>query len=143
MNPALIFLPVLVQMLLTLVLYVVLQRVKTRAARAGEVDERRRALHEDAWPDYVRQVNNNIRNQFELPVLFYALCLVLWALQAAGTLAQVLAWGFVLSRIAHAWVHTGSNVVPLRRRIFTVGVLLLAVMLGLAAWRLLGGVLAG
>jgi hypothetical protein len=142
MNHALIFLPVLVQMLLTLALYVALQRVKSRAARAGEVDETRRALHDDAWPDYVRRVNNNIRNQFELPVLFYVLCMALWALQAAGTLAQVLAWVFVLSRIAHAWVHTRSNVVPLRRRIFTLGVVLLLVLWLLAAWRLIGGILA-
>ena len=143
MNPALIFLPVLVQILLTLVLYVALQQVKSRAARAGEVDEARRALHDDAWPDYVVRVNNNIRNQFELPVVFYVLCIVLWALQVAGLLAQVLAWGFVLSRIAHAWVHTRANVVPLRRRIFTLGVLIVVVMWVLAAWRLIAGVLAG
>ena len=30
------------------------------------------------------QINNNIRNQFELPVLFYVLVIVLWAIDAAG-----------------------------------------------------------
>ena len=143
MNPAFIFLPVLAQMLLTLVLYVALQRVKSRAARAGEVDEARRPLHEDAWPDYVLRVNNNIRNQFELPVVFYVLCVVLWELQVAGMLAQVLAWVFVLSRIVHAWVHTRANVVPLRRRIFTVGVVIVVLMWVLAAWRLMAGTLTG
>ena len=137
MHASLIFLPVLVQVLLTLVLYIALQRVKTRAVRAGEVDESRRGLHDDAWPDYVQQVNNNIRNQFELPVLFYVLCVVLWALQTTGVSVQVLAWIFVLSRIAHAWVHTHSNVVPIRRRIFTVGVIVLLAMALVAAWRLL------
>lgn len=143
MGSPLIFLPVLAQVLLTIVLYLALQRAKRRAARAGEVDEARRALHDDAWPGYVQQVNNNIRNQFEVPVLFYVLCVVLWAVNASGWLAQAVAWLFVLSRAAHAWVHTHSNVVPLRRRIFTVGVLLLVVMLGLAAWRLLAGLVPG
>lgn len=143
MNPASIFLPVLVQMLLTVALYVALQRAKARAVRAGEVDEARRALHDDAWPDYVLRVNNSIRNQFELPVLFYVLCVLLWELQVAGTLAQLLAWAFVLSRIAHAWVHTGANAVPLRRRVFTLGVVLLCLMWLLVAWRLVAGILAG
>jgi hypothetical protein len=135
MHASLIFLPVLMQVLLTLVLYMALQRVKTRAARAGEVDESRRGLHDDAWPDYVQQVNNNIRNQFEVPVLFYVLCLMLWALQTTGVAVQVLAWIFVLSRMAHAWVHTHSNVVPIRRRIFTVGVIALLALALVAGWR--------
>jgi hypothetical protein len=142
MNPALIFLPVLAQMLLTLLLYVALQGRKKRAVLRGEVDAARRALHEDAWPDEVRQVNNNIRNQFELPVLFYVLCLALFALQASGWLAQALAWGFVASRIVHAWVHTRSNVVPLRRRVFIVGVLLVFALWLVLAWRVLAGALA-
>lgn len=139
MAASMIFLPVLAQVLLTLVLYVALQRAKSRAAREGRVDEARRALHEDAWPDEVRQINNNIRNQFEVPVLFYVLCLVLWALQTAGLVVQVLAWLFVASRIAHAWVHTHSNVVPIRRRFFAFGVLVLLALTIIAAARLLSG----
>jgi hypothetical protein len=132
MNPKLIFLPVLVQVLLTLSMYIHLTRVKARAQRDGKVDEARRALYDDAWPDSVIQVNNNIRNQFETPVLFYVLTLVFWSLNAAGLVAQILAWLYVASRLVHAYVHVGSNYVPLRRRVFTLGVLLLVAMTGLA-----------
>ena len=38
-------------------------------------------------------------NQFELPVLFYVCCLTLFVLNAAGTAAVLLAWGFALSRL--------------------------------------------
>jgi hypothetical protein len=137
MDDRLIFVPVLVQVLLTLFVYVALNVAKSRAARDGQVDEARRALHEDAWPDHVRQINNNIRNQFEVPVLFYVLAFMLWALQAAGPAAQVAAWGFVLSRMWHALVHTGSNRVPLRRRIFMFGCAMVFVLVALAAWALL------
>ena len=79
-----IFWPVLVQVLMTLLIYVRLIKVKVREMRAGKVDMERRGLHEDAWPDSVLLINNNIRNQFELPVLFYVVCLTLWALDAIG-----------------------------------------------------------
>lgn len=128
--------PVLVQVLLTSVMYIRLASAKKRAVAANEVDEARRALHDDAWPDYVRQINNNIRNQFEVPVLFYVLALALSSLRAADVVAQALAWLFVSSRVVHAAVHTGSNYVPMRRRIFTLGVLVLFAMTVLCAVRL-------
>ncbi|MGH8251377.1 MAG: MAPEG family protein [Steroidobacteraceae bacterium] len=134
----LIFYPILVQVALTLLVYVHLIRVKIRAIKAGQVDKERRALHEDAWPDSVLQINNCIRNQFEIPVLFYVVAFVLWALEAVGIVALVVAWLFVLSRLAHAWIHLTSNYVPNRRRAFTVGWWLLVAMVLLAAWRLIG-----
>ena len=43
---------------------------------------------------------------------------------------------FVLSRIAHAWFHLGSNYIPNRRRSFTVGWWMLVFMAALVAWEL-------
>jgi hypothetical protein len=136
MSRNLIFVPVLVQVLLTLGVYVHLIKVKIRAMKAGEVDMARRALHEDAWPESVLQINNNIRNQFELPVLFYVMSFALWALDSVHWLALAAASLFVLSRIAHAYFHLGSNYVPNRRRAFTVGWWVLAAMALLVALEL-------
>ena len=113
--------PVLVMVLMTLLVYVRLIKVKIREMKAGRVDMARRGLHEDAWGDAVLQINNNIRNQFELPVLFYVLAVAFWALDGVNVLVLVAAWLFVASRIAHAWVHLTSNYIPNRRRLFTVG----------------------
>lgn len=134
----LIFAPVLAQVLLTLLIYVHLIRVKIRAIKAGQVNKERRALHEDAWPDSVLQINNNIRNQFEIPVLFYVVCIVLWALEAVGIVALVAAWLFAASRIVHAYIHLTSNYLPNRRRLFTVGWWILLFMALLALWQLVG-----
>ncbi len=125
MNPDLILLPALAQILLVVVLYIHLAAAKSQAAQRGDVDESRRALYADAWPEPVIQINNCIRNQFEVPVLFYVLVLVLWMLNAVNALTLSLAWLFVGTRLLHAKVHIGSNVVPLRRRLFSIGVLLL------------------
>jgi hypothetical protein len=134
----LIFWPVLVMVLLTLLIYVRLIKVKIREMKAGRVDMARRGLHEDAWGEAVLQINNNIRNQFELPVLFYVLAVAFWALGAVSVLVLVAAWLFVVSRVAHAWVHLTSNDIPNRRRLFTVGWWILAAMVLLAAWTLAG-----
>ena len=133
-----IFVPVIAQVLMTLLIYVRLIKVKVRELKAGKVDMARRGLHENAWPESVLQINNNIRNQFELPVLFYVLAIAFWALDAVSLLVLVAAWLFVVSRVAHAWVHLTSNYIPNRRRLFTVGWWILAAMVLLAAWTLAG-----
>jgi hypothetical protein len=136
MSRDLILLPVLVQVVLTLGIYVILIRAKIRAIKAGECNQARRALYEDAWPEYVLKINNNIKNQFEVPVLFYVLAFALWALDAVHVLALAAAWLFAVSRIVHAWIHVGSNYLPNRRRAFTVGWWIVAVMALLVAWEL-------
>jgi hypothetical protein len=132
-------LPILAQILLVLLIYGALQIAKGRAVRAGLVDQARRALDEDAWPDFVRQINNNIRNQFELPVLFLVLALILWQLQPGGLLPLGLAWGFVATRLVHAWIHTHSNYVPHRRLAFTLGAVLVLLMLLDVLWLIFAG----
>ena len=136
MDRDLIFGPVLVQVLLTLATYVLLIKAKIRAMKAGEVDMARRALHDNAWPESVMKINNNIRNQFEVPVLFYVLAFALWALHAVHWAALVAAWLFAASRIVHAWIHIGTNYVPNRRRAFTVGWWIVFAMALLVAWEL-------
>lgn len=124
-----IFLPLLLQVFLTVAVYLALSAAKSRALKQGLVDPERRALHEDAWPESVQKINNNIRNQFEVPVLFYVLVITLYLLDAAGLLAQALAWLFVGSRMLHAYIHTGSNVVPTRRAAFMFGCVVVMAML--------------
>ena len=132
-----LFFPVLAQVGLTIVIYVALAVAKKRAAHAHAVDRERAALHADAWPESVLKINNNLRNQFETPVLFYVVCFVLVAVGATGWLVQVLAWLFVASRAVHAWIHTRSNFVPARRRVFMGGVLIVLVLWVIALTRLL------
>lgn len=62
MDSKLVFWPVVVQMALTLYLYIRLKDVKAEAVKAGGVDRQKTGLHPDAWPDSVLKVNNNIRN---------------------------------------------------------------------------------
>ena len=130
--------PVLAQVLLTLLMFILLGVRKAQSVKAGTVDRPKTALNNRLWPDEVVKVSNNIANQFEIPILFYVLSLVLYSINAVDTAALVLAWVFVLSRYAHAYVHTGSNYVPIRMRLFLVGCFVLIAMLVMAALRLGG-----
>jgi hypothetical protein len=51
----------------------------------------------------------------------------------------VLAWVFVVSRVLHALVHTGSNVVPRRAAMFALGMIILMIMTAILIIRLLTG----
>lgn len=128
MNQDLIFLPVLIQIALVIALYFNLAIAKSRASQRGEVNEDRRALFDDAWPESVLKINNCIRNQFEVPVLFYVAVLILWSLGSVNVFVHIISWLFVVTRIVHAYVHTSSNDVPLRRSVFSIGVLILLVL---------------
>jgi hypothetical protein len=136
MSSSHIFWPVLAQVFLTLAMFIILGARKARAVKAGQVNRRQAALDNRVWPEHVVKVSNNIANQFEVPVLFYVLCMVLHSIHATGTVAVVLAWLFVASRYAHAYVHVGSNYVPVRMRLFMVGCVVLLTMLVVAVWKL-------
>ncbi len=139
MNQDSIFLPVLIQITLVIALYIGLAITKSRASQRGEVDEDRRALFDDAWPESVLKINNCIRNQFEVPVLFYVLVLILWSLGSVNVFVHVMSWLFVVTRIAHAYIHTGSNDVPLRRSMFSIGVLISLVLSLFALFAIVAG----
>ncbi len=132
MEPQLIFWPVLAQIALTIFMFIRIAVVKARSLKAEDVDLSRRALHPDAWPDYVLQVTNNVRNQFEMPVLFYVLALGLWALDEVNVATLALAWLYVASRVAHAYIHTGSNIVKYRLKMFQLSTLALIGLFGFA-----------
>lgn len=138
MSGNLIFYPVLVQVLLTLLIYARLLRARVRAIRSGQADRARMALHQDAWPDNVVQISNSLRSQYELPVLFYVVCGVLWALQGVGALALIAAWLFVASRLVHAWIHLTSNRIRYRARVFAFGWWIMIAMALFALWQLMG-----
>lgn len=128
MNATLILWPVLIQISLTIVIFFLLAVAKAKAIKAGDVDREKAALHNDAWPDEVLKVSNNLQNQFQTPVLFYALSFAFLHVGTISVTALLLAWGYVVTRIAHAFVHVTSNYVPMRFRLFLLGFVMLVVM---------------
>jgi hypothetical protein len=130
MNQVAILYPVFAQVLLTLAVAALMFTARVRAVRTME---RKRgspdlALGKVAWPEAAAKRAANYINQFELPVLFYAV--TGFAMLAGGAdLAMVaLAWAFVLTRLLHAAIHIGPNKVRWRFPAFGLGFLILAAM---------------
>lgn len=119
--------PVAVQILLTLLIFIPLTRRKFQAVKDG-TDVSKTALNNSAWPDNVLKASNNLANQFQLPVLFYVLCLIFFVTNGVSVLVLALAWTFVVSRLVHSYVHITTNYVPHRMRIFILGYLVLILM---------------
>jgi hypothetical protein len=87
-------------------------------------------------PEAVERPANNLRNLFEMPVLFYALCLLLVQQGWAQALDVQLAWAFVGLRALHSLVHCTINHVNARFAFYALSSIALWVMLGRACIRL-------
>lgn len=137
MSQNLIVLPVLAQVLLTLVVLVLMGPARARSMRANRqrLEDMSLAADKD-WDEQARKVSNNFKNQFELPVLFYVVCLFALATRMVDMAFFALAWVFVLSRIAHSAIHIGPNVVAWRGTAYLVGFAALILMWAILAWRI-------
>lgn len=89
-----------------------------------------------AMPEGVEFASNNLKNLFELPVLFYAVCLVLIQLGWATNLDVTAAWVFVGLRAVHSAVHCTVNIVMVRFVAYLGASLALWFMLGRVVMRL-------
>ena len=137
MSAAALIYPALVHVALTFGLLLMTGRSRLGAISAGQVKVADIALGERNWPAQPTKFANAYQNQFELPVLFYALVAFLLVTRTAGYLDLVLAWIFVVSRIVHATVHVTTNRLNARFGAFVVGVITLAVMWIVFAVRLI------
>lgn len=111
-------------------------RARTGAIRAGRARMEEIALDNTRWPDDVRKFANNFDNQFQVPLLFYAVLPLLILTQLEDIVAVVLAWAFVAGRIAHSLIHTGSNDVMKRFYGFALSFFAVAAMWAWFALRL-------
>jgi len=87
----------------------------------GKVDMK--DVEEHGWQGWMKNAGDNFNNQYELPLLFFALCFILFLSNSVTPLVMGLAWFFVISRILHAGVHLSFNLIPVRFLIFFLGVL--------------------
>ena len=126
------FWPLVAHAVLVFVLYALLGWRRHAMVKAGRIRiSQFRENHAAAEPAESLVVRNSIANQFELPLLFYACCIVLYVTQADNLPDVILAWIFVATRYAHAFVHVTSNNLRYRSSLFALGFIVLA---GMWAW---------
>jgi hypothetical protein len=119
---------VLAQMVLAVRLYSEMARQRFRAVKEGRVDKNVYKATQNE-PEDVAVYSRVVTNQFEAPVLFFALIAMGFALNVTSWLTVVLALIFVILRWVHAAEMTGAHDVLRRRRIFLRSFQVLIVMM--------------
>lgn len=122
MNPHAIFAPFLTVMLLTMTVWIymysrripLIQRSKLRPDQMTAAELARIS------PPAVANPSDNLKNLFEIPTLFYAVILYLYATGQVDLEYCVAAWVFAIFRILHSAVHCTVNIVLLRFWLYVI-----------------------
>lgn len=125
-----IVLPMAAHVGLTALLYVWLTVVRAPAVWGLG----RRADGSNPWALIERRVSANLSNQFEWPLFFHVVCLLLLQRGSVDVVQVSLAWTFVAGRVAHSLVQTLTSDVRLRGVVFTIN---FGCVLGMWLWLVL------
>ncbi|MGB5625547.1 MAG: MAPEG family protein [Woeseiaceae bacterium] len=141
MNNDLILQPMIVMMLLTAGVWLVLFAKRIPAMRAAKLPAQTYTTPDktiELLPEAVSYPSNNLKNLFELPVLFYALCLLLYVTGNVDAVYLSAAWAFVGFRFLHSLIHVTINIVMVRFLCYLIASVALWFMLARAAIDTLG-----
>lgn len=127
-SATLLLWPMLAHIGWILLLYAWLTYARTRAIQRGEVEYSAFA-HGEEPPD-IDRITRNLANQFELPVIFYAVVVLLLATARVTAIDVIAAWVFVAGRIVHTLVQTLTDNVRLRGQVFLINFAAVIVLVG-------------
>ncbi len=89
-------------------------------------------------PPNVSNPSDNLKNLFEIPVLFYGLVLYLFITKQVDTVYVNAAWMFVAFRVLHSIVHCTFNLVMLRFYLYLFSTLAVCFIMIRAAFNYFG-----
>jgi hypothetical protein len=87
-------------------------------------------------PPAVANPSDNLKNLFELPTIFYAAVLYLFAAHQVDGIYVGAAWVFFSFRVLHSAVHCTFNFIPLRFWLYAISALALWFIVLRIAWAL-------
>ena len=87
-------------------------------------------IYEGEFPDRLRSARQQYQNMFEIPIIFYLLCLLNIYFNNYNQFDIVLAWGFVIFRMIHFVIRLQNqkniNIIP-RTFIFIISLIFLTI----------------
>ena len=113
----------------TLICMARLGYLRLQAVRRGEINHRFFSLYRGYdEPEKLAAHSRHVVNLFEVPVLFYVVCITAFVTGQSGALILGLAWAYVALRLVHSYVHLTSNVVLVRFRFFVTSWLVMVLL---------------
>ena len=114
---------------LTGIVWVLMVLFRNYAFIRGKVSERYlQTFTVDSPPEWVERPTRAYMNLLELPILFYVVCLLMLVTGKFDSVQVSLAWLFVATRSAHAFIYIAFNYVPLRFVSYLSGVITLGIL---------------
>ena len=133
MSPELIIWPMIVVALVTWWIYIPMSKARVAGVKSGDIKTSVYRLN-IGEPEESLRFSNALRNQYETPTLFYAVCLAAFVTDNANTLMIVLAFLYALAKVLHISIHITTNRLRYRRPVFALSWVILGLMwVGLAA----------
>jgi len=126
-----LLLPALVLMLITLLVWVLLFIRRIAAINAQQIAPEAMQTSEKftaMLDDRTNAPSNCLKNLFEMPVLFYAICAFISFSGAVDSIYINLAWGYVIFRAIQALIHCSYNAAMHRFYAYLASCLLLWAM---------------
>lgn len=120
--------PTLAMIFWIFVVGVILALRRKTAFTSGAVRPSDVSVSTERYPVPARLAAANFSNQFETPVVFFAVVMVAMETGATGYAMALLAWLYVATRVVHTFIHIGSNKLPLRGAVYGIGVIALFFM---------------
>ncbi len=135
MDQKAIFAPVFAMILLTMIvwIYMYVRRIAFIQNNNLGPDELAPLEFARISPPHVANPSDNLKNLFEIPVLFYAVSLYLFITEQVDLIYLTSAWAFFGLRVLHSAVHCTINIVIVRFWIYFTATLIFWFMVGRAA----------
>ena len=100
--------PVIALMLLTCLVWCYMYFLRLKYIITHKIHAQKLATPEQCHsvlPSPINKPSNNLKNLFELPVVFYSLCFILILTEQTDITFVYLAWSFVVGRYFHSLFH--------------------------------------
>ena len=122
--------PILIIVFLNLFLIFRLLYMATMYTISKDVRLSQFRIYEGEFPDKLRSARQQFQNMFEIPILFYLLCLLNILFKNYNQLDIILCWCFVVFRVIHFFIRLQNqktiNVIP-RFLVFIIGLIFLTI----------------
>ncbi|MGH8414880.1 MAG: MAPEG family protein [Gammaproteobacteria bacterium] len=129
MKPESIFLPMMGLVTWTFVIMLLMSYKRWSAGFAGRIKRGEYKVGESTEvPADVRLPGRNFINLFEMPVLFYVLCLAAYMTHTVSETLLVLAWIYLALRIVHSLIHVTYNKIMHRFPVYAASFFVLLAM---------------
>ncbi len=121
--------PMFAMIVLTFAVLLALFRKRAQAFKKGTVSlSYFNTFQGETEPESSIKLSRHFANIFEVPTLFYVACLGALVVGQNAIAFQLLAWAYVIFRVAHAFIHTRSNKLRSRTAAYFASWIVLLVM---------------